>query len=149
MNTAIPTLPSIRATPSRPSRAHLTAVPTADNSVAPLLANFYRDAPSAVRLSLVRAMLRPVGPLALVAIAAGAFARLLPGSPSQPLEVTTESVGSIGPDQVFELARYVEQKAPEWLACLPELVGTPDVWLATVSGALLLVALQALRRPRG
>jgi hypothetical protein len=119
---------------------------TADSELAPLVADFYEEAPVAVRARLLRAMLKPVGPLALVAVAAGAFARLLPVRPSQSIEITPELARGIGPDQVFELARYVEQKSPELLAKLPDLVGSPQVWMATVSGALLLMALKSLGR---
>lgn len=118
----------------------------ADSDLAPLLADFYEEAPSAVQAGLVTEMLKPVGPLALVAVAAGAFSRLLPSRPSQPVEVTPEMMGSIGPDQVFELTRYVEQKSPELLAKLPDLVGSPQIWMATASGALLLMALRSMRR---
>lgn len=115
--------------------------------LAPLVADFYDEAPAAVRVHILRAMLGPVGPLALVAIAAGAFARLLPAKPSQALVVTPDIARSIGPAQVQELARYVAQKSPEVLTRLPDMVGSPQVWMATVSGVLLMVALKALNRP--
>lgn len=123
-------------------RTHTTE---SDSDLAPLVAHFYEEAPVAVRRRLLKAMLAPVGPLALVAVAAGAFSRLLPARPSLPVEVTPEVLNSIRGEQVFELARYVEQKSPELLGQLPDLVGSPQVWMATVSGALLLIALKSLR----
>lgn len=120
-----------------------------DSGLAPLVAGFYAEAPPAVRSGLLRAMLEPVGPLAMVALAAGAFARLLPQRPSLPVEITPDIVRTINSEQVFELARYVEQKAPEAFFQLPDLVGNPQAWMATVSGALLLISLQRLRSGRG
>jgi hypothetical protein len=126
---------------------HDTRSPS-DSELAPLVADFYEQAPPAVRTRLLQAMLRPVGTLALVALAAGAFARLLPSRPSQPVEVTPDVVSSIRPEQVSELVRYVEQKAPELLDSLPQLVGSQQAWMATASGALLLATLAALRKRR-
>lgn len=119
--------------------------PPRDSELAPLLADFYEQAPPALRSRLLQALLRALGPLALVAVAAGAFSRLLPPRPSTPLELTPEVLATIRGDQVFELARYVEQKSPELLAALPDTVGHPQAWLATAGGALLLVALEAAR----
>jgi hypothetical protein len=110
-------------------------------ALAPLVAGFYDEAPAALRVRMLREMLRPVGPLALVAIAAGAFSRLLPNEPSQAIEITPETASHIGSEQVLELARYVEQKAPELLGQLPSAVGDNPAWMASVSGALLLLAL--------
>jgi hypothetical protein len=123
-------------------------IPLASESeLAPLVADFYDHAPTAVQTRLLTAMLRPVGPLALVALAAGAFGRLLPSTPSQPLDITPDVVRNIHGAEVFELARYVEQKAPELLGHLPEAVGSQQVWMATASGALLLAGLMAMRKP--
>jgi len=44
---------------------------------------------------------------------------------------------------VFELARYVEQKSPELLLQLPELINDPRLWLGSATGALLLALLRA------
>lgn len=113
--------------------------------LAPLVADFYAEAPSAVRVGLLRALLQPVGPLALVAIAAGAFGRLLPTSRWHGAEVTLDDARWIGPEHVLELARYLEQKSPEWLLRLPDLLGDNPLWLGTLSGSLLLLALAALK----
>lgn len=117
----------------------------ADSELAPLVADFYEDAPAAIRTRLLSAMLKPVGTLALVAVAAGAFARFLPSCTSAVIHIPPEASGSISADQVHELARYVEQKSPEVLARLPELVGNPAQWRATRSGSQLLQALAALQ----
>jgi hypothetical protein len=64
--------------PSSRATAPTVRVVVRRTSVARLLATLYRQAPAATRADLLSQLLRPVGPLALVAIAAGAFGRLLP-----------------------------------------------------------------------
>lgn len=127
---------------------HPKTRPARDPGLAPLVAAFYEQAPATLRSGLLSALLRALGPLALVAVAAGAFSRLLPPRPSLPLEVTPEVLDTISGEQVLELARYVEQKSPELLAALPDTVGHPQAWMATAGGTLLLVALQAARGAR-
>lgn len=124
-----------------------TSPESAGDDIAPLVAEFYAEAPAPVRVSLLRALLRPVGPLALVAIGAGAFARLLPDTPRwQGARVTPDAASWIAPDHVFELARYLEQKSPELLLRLPELLGDSRILLGTISGSLLLMALRSIRQ---
>ena len=115
-------------------------------SVAPLVAAFYAEAPHSVRLRLLDRLLKPVGPLALGAIAAGAFARLLPPERWTGVQLHLEDAMRISASQVLELTRYLEQKCPEWLLQLPELLGDNPVALGSLTGAMLLVALRAWRR---
>ena len=134
----------------KPHSAHSSAAPAtvapALGSVAPLVAAFYADAPNSLRLRLLDQLLRPVGPLALCAIAAGGFARLLPPGHWTGVQLHLEDAMRISAAQVFELARYLEQKCPEWLLQLPELLNDNPVALGTLSGAMLMVALRAWRR---
>ena len=120
--------------------------PAASAPVPVLVAALYDEAPASLRQRLLNHLLRPLGPLALVAVAAGAFARLLPQGRWSGAYVQLDDVWTIRPEQVLDLARYVEQKAPEMLWRLPEIVTSSPVMLSTLSGALLLVALRA-RRP--
>lgn len=112
-------------------------------SLAPLIADLYAQAPPPLRVRLLDGLLRPVGPLALVAIAAGAFAQLLPTVRWRGAQATPEDVMRIDPWQVQELAMYVEQKAPEVLLQLPELLKGNPLWVGSVSATLLLIALRA------
>lgn len=113
-----------------------------------LVANFYEEAPPATRLQLLSSLLKPVGPLALVAIAAGAFSRLLPSGRWQDATPSLDDVQRFSGEQVMELVMYVQQKSPEFLLQLPQLLGEPRLWLATLNGTLLWLALQALNRQR-
>jgi hypothetical protein len=118
-------------------------------SLAKLIAQLYAQASPATRARLLANLLRPVGPLALVAIAAGAFARLLPHTRWHGAELSLDDAARIGPHQIVELVRYVEQKSPEVLWQLPQLVGDTRLWAGTVAGTLLLLALRRRRNAIG
>jgi hypothetical protein len=132
--------------PQRPEPREPTAA--AAPELAPLVAELFADAPPPQRVRLLNHLLRPVGPLALVGIAAGAFASLLPTARWHGATASFEQAMRISASQVLELARYVEQKSPESLAQLPALLPDSPLWVGTLSGALLLLALQAWQRPR-
>ncbi len=117
-------------------------------ALAPLIADLYAEVPPPLRVRLLRGLLRPVGPLALAAIAAGAVARLLPSTRWTGATVDAEQAAAFGPEQVLELARYVEQKSPEWLLQLPDLLGDRPLWAGTLSGSLLLLTVHAWSRRR-
>lgn len=115
--------------------------------LAPLVADLFVKAQPAQRLRLLNGLLQPVGPLALVAIAAGAFGSLLPPRTQWHGAIATlDDATRFTGGQVLELARYVEQKSPEAIARLPELLGDSPLWVGTLSGALLLLVLRAWRR---
>lgn len=116
-------------------------------SIARLLARLYTQAAPQTRQQLLADLLRPVGPLALVTIAAGAFGRLLPAQRwhDGPHPSIADAQAFSG-RQVFELVRYVEQKSPELLWHLPDRVGGAPLWLGTLTGVLLLAALRARHR---
>ena len=83
--------------------------PRARSPLPELIADAYRCAAAPVRRMLLERLLRPVGSLALTAIASGAFsAVLLRGSGG----VTLEDVGRITSEQVAGFARFVDQSAP-------------------------------------
>ncbi len=117
--------------------------------LAPLVADLFAKAPPPQRLRLLNGLLRPVGPLALVAIAAGAFGNLLPSTQWRMVSATLDDAMRLTAGQVLELARYVEQKSPEAFARLPELLPDSPLWVGSLSGALLLLALQTWRRRSG
>ena len=118
-------------------------------SLARLVASLYGQAGPRSRQQLLDGLLRPVGPLALVAIAAGAFGRLLPATRwPDAVRVSLDDVQRFSAQQVFELVRYVEQKSPELLLQLPDLVTDRPLWTGTLAGVLLLATLHAAPRRR-
>ena len=83
--------------------------PRARSALPELVADAYRGAAAPVRRKLLERLLRPVGSLALAAIASGAFSAFL----LRP--VALDDVARISADQMAELARFVEQCNPEVL----------------------------------
>jgi hypothetical protein len=85
-----------------------------------LVADLYAKVAPRQRVHLLNGLLRPVGPLALVTIGAGAFASLLPTNRWHVASASLDDAMRLSASQVLELARYVEQKSPEALTQLPE-----------------------------
>jgi len=83
--------------------------PRARSPLPELIADAYRCAAAPVRRMLLERLLRPVGSLALTAIASGAFSAFL------LRRVTLDDVARITVDQVAALARLVDQCNPEVL----------------------------------
>jgi len=94
-----------------------------------------------VRTKLLECLLRPVGPLALVAIASGAFGHLLYRLRHDAEPIALHQVARITSDHVLELARYVEQCSPHVLARIGSLIAGSPLGIATIGGSALLFAL--------
>lgn len=108
-----------------------------------LIAEVYRTATSPLRVTLLECLLRPVGPLGLVAIAAGAFGEFLRRGNTTRLSVSPEDASHVSADQMLELARYVEQCNPETFTQIASLLTESPVGIAGLGGSLLLIAVQA------
>jgi hypothetical protein len=93
--------PAAKRQGREPSRAR-SALPE-------LIADAYRRAAAPLRRKLLERLLRPVGSLALAAIASGAFSAFL------LRRVTLDDVARITSDQVAALARFVAQVNPDVL----------------------------------
>ena len=74
-----------------------------------VIADAYRRAAAPLRRKLLEGLLRPVGSLALAAIASGAFSAFL------LRRVTLDDVARITAEQFVELARFVDQVNPDVL----------------------------------
>lgn len=108
-----------------------------------LVSELYSKSPAPLRTQLLECLLRPVGPLALVAIAAGAFSHLLHRLTRDAAPISLEDVARITSEHVLELARYVEQCNPHELMRVGSLLASSPIGVATVSGSALLLALGA------
>jgi len=126
----------LRGTPARPKTAR----------VARLLARLYGSSSLAVRTKLVACLVRPLGPLGLAAVSAGAFTVVLARSSSGGLSVAMADVARFSKDQIAELARFVEQVSPEALQQAAALLADNRSALGTfAASAAVLLALE-LRR---
>lgn len=128
-----------------PTDEALAAVPIGEARelvLSKLLSEVYQESAPPLQARLLECLLRPVRPLGLVAVAAGAFGCFLHRESWGRLSVSIEEAGRYSADQVFELARYVEQFQPESLQQVAGLMADNPVCLNTLSGTLLLMALR-------
>ncbi|HYA76053.1 MAG TPA: hypothetical protein VED83_04020 [Burkholderiaceae bacterium] len=108
-----------------------------------LVSEVYGNSPAVVRTRLLECLLRPVGPLALATIAAGAFGHLLHRLTGDATPITLDDIARISSEHVLELARYVEQCSPHELVRLGSVLAASPMGMATVGGSALLLALGA------
>ena len=111
-----------------------------------LVAEVYRSARPRQRARLLEYLLRPVGPLGLVAIAAGAFGTILQRGGYRQLAVVPEDAARISPDHMRELAQYLEQAYPESLLQIAPILADNASGVTAGVAVTLLLALQAWRR---
>jgi hypothetical protein len=90
-------------------------VPARVGRVARLLARLYSSSSLVVRTRLVACLVRPLSPLGLAAVSAGAFTVVLASSRGGSLSVAMADVARFSKDQIAELVRFVEQVSPEAL----------------------------------
>ncbi len=111
-----------------------------------LVSDLYDQAPESLRVKLLEHLLRPVGPLAMVAIAAGAFGRFVYRLRRDAMPIPLEDAARVTSTHVLHLARYVEQSSPEVLRQVASLIANHPLGLATIGSSALLIALSVLRR---
>jgi hypothetical protein len=92
-----------------------TRRPGERSRAARLAARLYAGAGTVQRSRIVATLVRPLGPLALVAVASGAFAGLLERVSALGAALPIEGLAHFTREQVFELARFVEQVSPDAL----------------------------------
>ena len=118
---------------------------------AKLVAYLYNLANAPLRTQMLARMVRPLGSLGLVAVASGAFANLLGRTERSGPTIAIEEVGRYSSEQIFELARFVEQVSPEAIQQVIRLVVEQPIGLSAL-GASILMALapsnRTLRRKR-
>ena len=109
--------------------------------VAKLVCRLYRAATPALRSSLLACLVKPLGTLGTVGIAAGAFGVLLHRSGSEGARAAMDDVARFSNDQVIELARFVEQVSPDALQEAARMFAEQPMGVAafSVSAALLLM----------
>lgn len=110
-----------------------------------LIAAAYRNATASLRVQILERLLRPVGLLGLMSLAAGAFAEFLRRGDYRGLVILPEDVAGISTDHVVELVHYVEQRSPETFQMIVQLLADNPTGLVGIGGSLLLIALQASR----
>jgi hypothetical protein len=136
--------------------AHPPQVPTVSGSVgdamarhrtaaARMVARIYRSASEPLRADMLACLLRPLGTLSLVAVASGAFARLLQRDGVPPDRVPVEEVGRFSSEQILELAHFVHEVDPDTFEQLAALLTDSTLGVTALSASALV---QLYRRVR-
>lgn len=133
--------------PVPPSRG-LQPAPAAHppTQVPRLIAEVYAAAAGPLRARLLECLLRPVGPLALAGLAAGAFGAFLHRGGSRRLAVSLDDAARISAHQVLDLAGFVAQIGPESFQQVAAVLADNPLGLAAMGGSALVLLLRALGR---
>jgi hypothetical protein len=111
-----------------------------------LIAEVYAVAAAPLRARLLECLLRPVGPLALAGLAAGAFGAFLHRGGSRRLAVSLDDAARISAHQVLDLAGFVAQIGPESFQQVAAVLADNPIGLAAMGGSALVLLLRALGR---
>jgi hypothetical protein len=105
-----------------------------------------------LRTRLVACLVRPLGPLALASVAAGAFTALLSRSGAGGLSIAIDDAARFSQEQVAELARFVEQVQPDALVQAARLAAAHPTGVGAFSASVaVLLAIElgrGVRAPR-
>jgi hypothetical protein len=124
-----------------------TRLPGERSRPARLAARLYAGATAVQRSRIVATLCRPLGTLALVTVASGAFAGLVHRAGALGSALQIDELAGFTRDQVFELAHFVEQASP---AALQQVAGSiaRNPWGVSALGAAAAVLLaRAVRTP--
>ena len=120
--------------------------PDRTGRIARLLARLYGSSSLVVRTRLVACLVRPLSPLGLAAVSAGAFTVFLARSSSGGLSVAMADVARFSKDQIAELARFVEQVSPEALQQAAALFADNRSGVGTFAASVAVLLALELRR---
>ncbi len=121
-----------------------TRMPGERSRAARLASRLYAGASAMQRSRIVTTLLRPLGPLALVAVASGAFAGLLDRANAVGA-ASIDELGHFTRDQVFELARFVEQVSPDALQQVAGTIAENPLGVSALGAAAAVLLASAVR----
>jgi hypothetical protein len=122
-----------------------TRQPGEQSRAASLASRLYAGASAMQRSRMVDTLLRPLGPLAIVAVASGAFAGLLSRMSALGAALPVDELGAFTREQVFELARFVEQVSPDALQQVAGAVGDNSFGVSALGAAAAVLLAGAMR----
>ena len=114
-----------------------------------LISRLYVAANRPLRVKLLACLLRPLSPLGMVAIAAGAFGGFLHRGDTEGLKIVIDDVARFSKEQIGELGRFVEQVSPEALQSFASLILDNPVGIAAFSASAALLLLRGLQHSTG
>jgi hypothetical protein len=128
-----------------PRDAAPDATPRHRFAAARLVSRVYRTANEALRADMLACLLRPLGTLSLVAVASGAFARMLQSSGTAPDRVRVDEAAQYSSDQILELAVFVQEASPDAMQQVAALLAQHPMSATALSASALLVLYRKLR----
>jgi hypothetical protein len=113
--------------------------------VARLVSRLYSAASAPLRTRILVCLVRPLGPLGLAAVASGAFAQLLYRGREAGPGISIGDLAGYSNDQIFELARFVEQVSPDAIGQVAGLLADTPVGASAFSAAVAMLLVRAVR----
>ena len=110
-----------------------------------LVSRLYRAAGTPLRSRIIAYLVRPLGSLGLAGVASGAFAGLLSRGAEASAGVAIGDLAQYSTDQIFELARFVEQASPDALAQLAGFLTDNPVAVSAFSAAVAMLLVRSVR----
>jgi hypothetical protein len=133
------------------SQVNLSGEPSCQLSeiqIAQLVAQVYEASPPALRINLLRQLLKPLGVLSLVAIADGVFAKFRFGSGGVDLPIRFEDVQKVQANDVIALVERVQQVGVGYVDGLANMLTVSSVVVGSAAAALLVTVLMQRARTR-
>ena len=115
-------------------------------AIARVVSRVYRGANGAIRADMLAHLLRPLGLLGLVAVASGAFARLMRRDGIVPDTISAEDMVRYSSEQIRELTLFVHEVNPDALQPLVDQLAQNTMGVAALSTAALVLLLRSSRR---
>ena len=110
-----------------------------------LVSRLYGAASAPLRARMLACLVRPLGSLGLAAVASGAFAQLLYRGREADPGIPIGDLGGYSNDQIFELARFVEQVSPDAIQQVAGLLADNPVGASAFSAAVAMLLMRAVR----
>lgn len=113
-----------------------------------ILAHVFDRINPRMRARMLDRLLRAVGPLALVVVSGGAFAKYVAQARWPQLSVSVEDAALATSGQVYELARYVQQSDPTLIAQLLDALAGDPVTIAALGASIAALAVKQVSSHR-
>ena len=126
-----------------------TRQPGERSRAARLASRLYAGASAVQRSRIVVMLAKPLGPLALVAVASGAFAGLLDRVSAFGATLPIDGLADFSREQVFELARFVEQVSPDALQQVAGAIAENPFGVSALGAAAAVLLATAVRKEGG
>jgi hypothetical protein len=144
------TMKFVKYTRSRPNRLRTDPVPLQQDDIpakntptlAAIVASAVAQTSLALRARVLRRLLMRVGPLALAALAGGAFAKYVEYARWSRFSVSIDDAARVTSGQILELVRYVEQSNPTVLQQVMVVLSRDATTMAALGASVAALVMQ-------